>query len=38
MKIGNRINAKALLEDLRKTIGKESTILPEINSGLSVHI
>jgi len=38
MKIGEKINAKALLEDLRSTVGQEPNILPEINSGLSVHI
>jgi|WetSurMetagenome_2_1015567.scaffolds.fasta_scaffold216248_1 hypothetical protein len=38
MKIGKKLNAKALLQDLRNTIGQEPNILPEINSGLSVRI
>lgn len=37
-KIGNKINPKALLEDLRVSIGVEPKILPDVNSGLSVKI
>lgn len=36
LKIGRKVNASELLDDLRKNIGKEPLILPEVNSGLSV--
>ena len=37
-KIGNLISAKALLEDLRNSIGNDPHILPEIGSGLSIKL
>ena len=37
-KIGARLSAKELLNDLRNSIGKKPTVLPEVNSGLSVMI
>ena len=37
-KIGTKLDAALLLDDLRNTIGAEPTILPEINSGLTVKI
>lgn len=37
-KIGSKLSAKELLEDLRSSIGVEPKILPEVNSGLSVKI
>lgn len=37
-KIGKFILAKDLLEDLRNSIGKEPTLFPEINSGLSIKL
>lgn len=37
-KIGTFLDATALLEDLRSSIGKEPKLLPEINSGLTVKI
>lgn len=37
-KIGLKVKASELLEDLRKSIGKEPKLFPEINSGLSVKI
>jgi hypothetical protein len=36
MKIGTKINAIELLNDLRGSVGEEPKILPEVNSGLSV--
>ena len=36
--IGNDVNAKELLNDLRENIGKKPNLLPEINSGLSVKL
>jgi hypothetical protein len=38
LKIGTKVGAKLLLEDLRATIGTDPEILPEINSGLSVKV
>ena len=38
IKIGRRISAKDLLEDLRKSVGEQPQILPEVNSGLSVKL
>jgi hypothetical protein len=38
MKIGQKILAQDLLDDLRTSIGIEPSLLPEINSGLSVKI
>lgn len=35
--IGSHINATELLDDLRSHIGKEPTLLPDVNSGLSVR-
>ncbi|MCD8167612.1 MAG: hypothetical protein LUE93_16900 [Bacteroides sp.] len=37
-KVGTRINAALLLDDLRSSPGEEPRMLPEINSGLSVKI
>ena len=37
-RIGAKILAKELLEDLRNSIGIEPKLLPEINSGLSVEM
>jgi hypothetical protein len=37
-KIGNKISAKELLNDLRNSIGTEPKLFPEINSGLSIKI
>jgi len=36
--IGTKINARELLNDLRKNIGINPKLLPEVNSGLSVKI
>lgn len=36
--IGARIDAAELLEDLRTHIGEEPTLLPAVNSGLSVRL
>jgi hypothetical protein len=36
--IGTRIDAASLLEDLRAHIGEAPTLLPEVNSGLSVRL
>jgi hypothetical protein len=38
MRIGVKIKATDLLEDLRKSVGEEPSLLPEINSGLSVKL
>lgn len=37
-KIGTKISAQDLLEDLRSSVGTEPMLLPEVNSGLSVKI
>lgn len=37
-KIGQEIDPRNLLEDLRMSIGKSPDILPEINSGLTVKL
>ena len=37
-KIGSKLNATLLLEDIRNNIGKQPEYLPEVNSGLSVFI
>lgn len=37
-KIGTLLSAKELLDDLRNSIGVNPTILPEVNSGLSVEL
>lgn len=37
-KIGVRLSAKELLDDLINSIGDKPTILPEVNSGLSVML
>ncbi|SEA14191.1 hypothetical protein SAMN05192529_10912 [Arachidicoccus rhizosphaerae] len=37
-KIGKKISAQNLLDDLRSSIGTAPTLLPEVNSGLSVRI
>lgn len=37
-KIGQTVNAKKLLEDLRINIGASPLILPEVNSGLTVKL
>lgn len=37
-KIGALLSAKELLDDLRNSIGVSPTILPEVNSGLSVKL
>jgi hypothetical protein len=36
--IGQRLDPLALLQDLRNSKGKAPTILPYVNSGLSVHL
>ncbi len=36
--IGRRIDAAELLEDLRTHTGEAPTLLPEVNSGLSVRL
>jgi len=36
--IGSQINATELLDDLRRHIGEEPTLLPDVNSGLSVRL
>lgn len=36
--IGTKINPTELLEDLRSHIGEEPTLLPDVNSGLSVRL
>ncbi|MDA3780416.1 MAG: hypothetical protein PF487_09405 [Bacteroidales bacterium] len=38
MKIGSKIEANILLDDLRSNIGQEPKILPEVNSGLSIKL
>lgn len=37
-KIGNKISAQDLLDDLRSSVGAEPKLMPEVNSGLSVKI
>lgn len=37
-KIGRKLDASKLLEDLQTTIGKQPQYLPEVNSGLSVFV
>ncbi|WP_312399747.1 hypothetical protein [Sphingobacterium sp.] len=37
-KIGNKISAQDLLDDLRSSVGVEPKLMPEVNSGLSVKI
>ena len=37
-KIGMRLAPDVLLDDLRQSIGREPSVLPEINSGLSVRL
>ncbi len=37
-RIGQRIDPAALLDDLRDAAGRESALLPGVNSGLSVRI
>jgi len=37
-KIGKKISAQDLLDDLRSSIGAEPKLMPEVNSGLSVKI
>jgi hypothetical protein len=37
-KIGTELDPGALLEDLRASVGREPSILPEVNSGLSVRL
>jgi len=36
--IGNRIDATELLEDLRQHVGEAPSLLPDVNSGLSVRL
>jgi len=36
--IGTQIDAEQLLDDLRVHIGEEPTLLPDVNSGLSVRL
>lgn len=38
MLIGHNVKAQELLTDLRKNIGKQPNLLPDINSGLSVKV
>jgi len=37
-KIGKKISAQDLLDDLRSSVGAEPKLMPEVNSGLSVKI
>lgn len=37
-KIGSKLDALQLLDDLRRNIGKQPEYLPEVNSGLSVFV
>lgn len=37
-KIGKKISAQDLLDDLRSSVGGEPKLMPEVNSGLSVKI
>jgi len=37
-KIGSKLDAADLLDDLRRNIGKQPEYLPEVNSGLSVFL
>lgn len=37
-KIGKKLSAQDLLDDLRSSIGAEPKLMPEVNSGLSVKI